>query len=195
MQVAMDLAHLGYIAFAADMFGARATAGTQAEAMALAAPFLSDPTRLRDRARAGLAVLRADPASDGGRLAAIGFCLGGKAALDLARAGEDLAGVVCCHGNLSAAQPVPSARIGASILVCTGDDDPFVPPEQISDFREEMRRAGADWQVHIYGRVAHSFTNREADRYGVEGARYDAAADRRAKASMHGFFEEIFCRR
>ena len=80
----------------------------------------------------------------------------------------------------------------AKVLVLAGGDDPFVPPAQVTAFEEEMSKAGADWQVHVYGGAAHSFTNPEADGYGLKGAAYNERADRRSWEAMRVFFAEIF---
>lgn len=189
---AEQLAGLGYVAFALDMYGKGKTTDDPKEAGKLSAEFKSDRNLARDRFDAGLEVLLKDPRTDRGKVAAIGYCFGGTMVLEMARAGVDLAGVVSFHGGLAASAPAAPGAVKARVLVLQGGDDPFVPPAQVDAFEEEMRKAGADWQVHTYGGAQHSFTNPDSDGYGLKGAKYDGAADRRSWGAMRTFFGEIF---
>ncbi len=133
------------------------------------------------------------PEVDQTRIAAIGFCFGGTMALELARSGAPVAGVVGFHSGLATAAPQDAQNIKGKILVCIGADDPGIPAEQRSAFEREMREGKVDWQMKLYGGVVHSFTDPEADGRGnPERARYDARADRRSWAEMRAFFDEIF---
>jgi dienelactone hydrolase len=114
---------------------------------------------------------------DASRLAAIGFCFGGLAALELARSGAELRVVASFHGGLSTRAPAQPGAVRASLLVCTGAADPFVPREQRAAFEDEMNAAGADWQLALYAHAQHGFTERSASR---PGCAYDANADRRS---------------
>jgi dienelactone hydrolase len=137
--------------------------------------------------------LRARPQVASDKIASIGYCFGGTMSLELARAGEDIAGVVGFHSGLGTAKPGETKSVKPTILICIGAEDPLIPPELRLTFEEEMTRAGANWQIHLYGGVAHSFTNPEADKVGKpEMLRYDRNADVRSWASMRVFFEEIF---
>src|SRR5258708_29050744 len=130
------------------MVGDRRQAGNRQEARALIGELRTDPKKLRTRARAALETLAGLPQVDAGRLAAIGFCFGGSVVLELAREGADLKAVVSFHGVLTTKMPAQPGQIKASVLVCTGVDDPLAPPEQVADFENEMRTAGVkDWQV------------------------------------------------
>jgi dienelactone hydrolase len=130
---------------------------------------------------------------DATKIAAIGYCYGGSMALELARSGAPLAGVIGFHSGLATAAPQDANNIKGKVLVCIGADDPSIPPDQRSAFEQEMREGRVDWQMNLYGGVVHSFTNPEADQRGQpERARYDAKADARSWAEMCAFFEEVF---
>jgi dienelactone hydrolase len=189
---AEQLAQLGYVAFALDMYGKGVLARSVQEAGTMSGKFKNDRNLMRARARAGLDVLRKHERVDAAKVAAIGYCFGGTTALELARAGAPLAGVVSFHGDLATPMPAQRGQVKAKILACHGADDPFVPLQQVNDFEEEMRKAGVDWQVISYGGTVHSFTNPEADSFKIPGASYNATADRRSWEAMKDFFHEIF---
>jgi len=192
MERARMIAGLGYVAFAIDPYGDRKQFTTMEEVMAVAGPLMSDPAKLRARARAGLSTLTAQPQVDSTRLAAIGFCMGGTTSLELARAGENLRGVVSFHGGLDTAAPAAPGGIKARVLVCHCADDPMIPAAKVVAFEEEMRKAKADWQVIVYGNTVHSFTNPAADGTMNPGVRYNPNSDRRSWATMRAFLEECF---
>jgi dienelactone hydrolase len=192
MERARRLADLGYVSFAADMYGDRRVARNLQEVAHLVGVFRGEPEQLRVRARAALAALAAMPQVDTGRLAAIGFCFGGSVVLELARDGADLKAVVSFHGVLPTKAPAAPGGVKASVLVCTGADDPLAPPDQVADFENEMRSAQVrDWQVISYGNTLHGFTNPAADGSMLRSALYNAQADRRSWASMRGLFDEV----
>jgi len=188
---AQQLASLGYIAFAPDIYGKSVRPADAKEAAAAAAQYKADPTLLRLRVNAGLDILRNQPHVDAGRIAAIGYCFGGGAALELARSGANIAAVVSFHGNLSTQAPEDAKNIRAKILVLHGADDPFVPAAEVSAFQNEMRKAGVDWQMVIYGGAVHSFTNPGAGNNPASGAAYDRTADKRSFEAMKTFFAEV----
>jgi dienelactone hydrolase len=162
-------------------------------AMELIGELRTDPAKLRARAGAAVAALKAQPDVDGSKLAAIGFCFGGMTVLELARGGADLKGVVSFHGALQTGAPAEHGAVTPKVLVCTGADDPMVPPSQVVDFESEMRAAGADWQVISYGGTVHGFTNPNAGKVvRLDGVAYNAQADKRSWAAMLAFFDEIF---
>jgi dienelactone hydrolase len=187
-----QLARLGYVAFALDMYGKGKVTTDAKQAGEWSAAFRNDRALGRARAAAGLAVLRNHKLTDPGRVAAIGYCFGGTTSLEMARGGADLAGAVSFHGSLDTPKPAEPGSVKARILVLHGGEDPFVPPAQVAAFEEEMRKAGADWQVHAYGGAMHSFTNPDSDGYGLKGAAYNERADRRSWEAMKLFFAEIF---
>ncbi|MDQ2696052.1 MAG: dienelactone hydrolase family protein [Pseudomonadota bacterium] len=190
-QRAEQLAQLGYVALAADIYGDGKVAADPKEAGALAGRFRGDRALLRTRTQAGLEALKAQSGVDPSRLAAIGYCFGGTAVLELARGGAAIAGVVSFHGGLDTPSPDASA-IKTPVLALHGADDPHVPPEQVLGFMEEMRKAGADWQLVAYGNAVHGFTNPNNGEDNSRGVAYNAAADRRSWQDMQQFFDAIF---
>jgi dienelactone hydrolase len=192
MARARMLAELGYVAFAADMYGDRRQARNLQEVAHLVGEMRNDPQMLRDRGHAALETLAALPQVDATRLAAIGFCFGGTVVLELARGGADLKAVASFHGVLATKMPAAAGKVKASVLVCTGADDPLAPPEQVRAFEDEMRGAKVkDWQVISYGNTLHGFTNPAADGSMLRTALYNAQADRRSWASMRSLFDEV----
>jgi dienelactone hydrolase len=189
---AEQLAQLGYVALAADMYGDGTATDSAPEATKLDAAVKNDLDLLRARAKAALDVLAKDPHVDPSKIAAIGYCFGGTVALELARSGAPIVGVVSFHGGLDTTRPGDAANIKGKILACTGGDDAFVPPKQVQAFEEEMRQGHVDWQIQVYGGAHHAFTNPGADAHHIPNIAYNADADRRSWAAMKGFFEEIF---
>jgi dienelactone hydrolase len=189
---AREIASLGYVAFALDMYGKGIRPTTPAEAGAQAQIYRSDRQLMRSRAAAGLDQLRKHRLTDPSKIAAIGYCFGGGSALELARGGADIRGVVSFHGNLDTPNPNDAKNIKAKVLVLHGADDPHVPQEQINQFKEEMRNAGVDWQLFTYGDAVHSFTNPDSGNDKSRGAAYNEKADKRSFRAMIDFFNEIF---
>jgi dienelactone hydrolase len=189
---AEQLAGLGYVALAADMYGKGVMAANAEEAQKLATPFYKDRAMLRTRAALALDLLKRRPQTDATKIAAIGYCFGGTTALELARSGAEMAGVVSFHGGLATPNPADAKNIKARILVLTGGDDASVGPEQVSAFQDEMRKAGVNWEVDAYGGAVHAFTNPAADSHHIKNVAYDAQADRRSWERMQGFLAEIF---
>jgi dienelactone hydrolase len=188
---AVMLAELGYVAFAADYFGA-APATSLAHAGELMRPYTEDARLFTEHGRAALDILRAQPNADAGRLAAIGFCWGAYAVLELA-CSENLRCVVGFHPGISLGPLSNAAGITAKILISVGDQDPFVPAEEIKRFIDEMNAAAVDCQVQLLLRAPHSFTNPEPYVYptgATGGVGYDAVADRRSWAAMRALFAE-----
>jgi dienelactone hydrolase len=189
---ARRLAGLGYVALAADMFGERRQGKNLQEIATLVGGLRAEPEKLRARGRAALVTLAALPQVDADRCAAIGFCFGGSVVLELARAGADLKAVVSFHGVLATKLPAQSGQVKASVLICTGAEDPLAPPDQVAAFEDEMRAAAvADWQVISYGNTLHGFTNPAADGSMMRTAMYNEQADRRSWASMQSLFDEV----
>lgn len=189
---AEQLAGLGYVAFAADMYGKGVTATDPKEAARMAGEVRGNTTLLRQRAQAALQVLAENPMVDPERLAAIGYCFGGTAVLELAYSGATLAGVVSFHGGLTHPSPEEAKGIKARILVLHGADDPHVSAADIAAFQDAMRKGGVDWQMVFYGGAVHTFTNPAAGSDKAAGVAYDARADRRSWRAMQNFFKEIF---
>ena len=147
---------------------------------------------LRSRANAAFNVLKSHELTDQKKTAAIGYCFGGTTVLELARSGADIAGVVSFHGGLDTPTPGDAKNIKAKVLAQHGADDPFVKPQEVAAFQEEMRNAGIDWYFVSYGNAVHSFTNPEAGNDPKKGAAYNEKADKRSWKAMKSFFKEIF---
>ena len=189
---AEDSARLGCVAFALDIYGKGVRPKDPQEAGKMAGGFKADRALLRARVQAGLDVLRKDPRCNPDKLAAMGYCFGGSASLELARSGAKLQGTVSFHGDLSSPTPEDARNIKGKVLVLHGADDPFVPAAQVAAFEDEMRAAAvADWQVISYGNTLHGFTNPAADGSMMRTAMYNEQADRRSWASMHSLFDEV----
>ena len=189
---AEQLAKLGYIAFAADIYGKGVRLQTNDEAAKVAAIYKNDRKLMRARAAAGLEVLKNHKLTDTKRMAAIGYCFGGTTVLELARSGAEIAGVVSFHGGLDTPAPEDAIQIKATVLALHGGDDPFVPVEHVIAFQDEMRKGGVDWQMQIYGGAVHSFTVPDAGNDPSKGAAYNEQADKRSWEAMKTFFAEIF---
>lgn len=186
-----QLAALGYIGIALDNYGKGIHGTNNEENAALMQPFLEDRNRLQKRLLAGLNAVRNIRQVDITRVAAIGFCFGGLCALDLARSGAELAGVVSFHGLFNTPDNLPPNSIKTRILALHGHDDPLVPPAKVLELEHELTNAGADWQIHVYGKTMHAFTNPAANSPD-QGMAYNPAAARRAWISMQNFLQEIF---
>ena len=189
---AEQLAKLGYIAFAADIYGKGVRLQTNDEAAKVAAIYKNDRKLMRARAAAGLEVLKNHKLTDTKRMAAIGYCFGGTTVLELARSGAEIAGVVSFHGGLDTPAPEDAIQIKATVLALHGGDDPFVPVEHVIAFQDEMRKGGVDWQMLVYGGAVHSFTVPEAGDDPSRGAAYNERADTRSWEALKTFFAEIF---
>lgn len=191
---AEQLASLGYVAFALDMYGKDVKVTNAQEASTWAGKFYTDRQLMRDRANAGLEQLRAFRLTDPQRIAAIGYCFGGSTVLELARGGTPISGVVSFHGNLSNPTPANAANIKTKVLVCHGAIDPYVPMEQVNQFVAEMDSAKVDYALVMYANAVHGFTNPNNGMDNSKGAAYNEKADKRSWEAMKTFFAEIFAK-
>jgi len=192
-EVAQKLAKLGYVALACDLHGNGSLVTDFGVLMPIMETLRKDAERIRARSKGALDTLRARPEVDPTRIAAIGYCFGGSMALELARNGSDIVGVVGFHSGLTTPAPDDAKNIKGKILICIGADDPQVGADARTAFEDEMRRAKVDWRMNIYGGVTHSFTNRTANSLGKpESFRYDAKADARSWSEMLVFLDEVF---
>ncbi|HUD27882.1 MAG TPA: dienelactone hydrolase family protein [Novosphingobium sp.] len=183
------LADLGYLAMIADFYGEPVPSFEAS--FPLAEKLRADFTHYRARIAAAVETLRALPEARGLPMLAIGYCMGGQAALEAARGGEDLLAVVSFHGVLSTQLPAQPGAVKARILVCHGDADPLAPRDQVIGFWDEMDRAGASWHFHAYSGVRHGFTEPGSDERGMAALGYDASADRQSWAAMLSLFDEV----
>jgi len=186
---ARRFAEAGFVVFACDMYGDEA-AGHRERVMRRIDELRKSRAALVRGVDAALDVLASQPDVDG-RMAAVGYCLGGMVALEYARGGARLDGVVSVHGGLGTITPAEPSAVTARILVCHGALDPHVPMSQVTAFAGEMNTAGADYQVIIYGSAMHGFTHETAAGQ-QPGVQYDARADARSSAAIQSFFAELF---
>jgi dienelactone hydrolase len=190
---AEQLAKMGYVAFAADIYGKGARPAPGKEG-ATAGPYFKDRALMRSRVGAAFDELARQPNVDAGRIAAIGYCFGGTTVLELARSGAGVVGTVVFHGILETPTPADAKNIKGKVLVLHGADDPYVPDAQLKAFEDEMRAAKVDWQVVKYSGAVHAFAVVEAGNDPSKGAAYNATADRRSWKAMEDFFAEIFAK-
>lgn len=195
---ARELAQLGYVAFAADLYGNRREAKSDEEAVSLMGPLFLDRKLLRQRIVAAYDTVKKCPLVDPRRIGAIGFCFGGLTVIELLRSGVDIRGVVSFHGVLGdtlgefkAQLEPPAKHIPGALLILHGHDDPLVSAQDIAEIQTEFTQAQVDWQMNIYGHTSHAFTNplmNDANR----GLVYNSKISQRAWWSMRHFFEEFF---
>jgi dienelactone hydrolase len=193
---AKTIAGKDFVILLADVYGRGVRPANADEAGKATAAVYADPAAIRVRVAAALATLKGAGKKapvDTARIGAIGFCFGGAMALELARGGADIAGAATFHGNLATKLPAAKGAVKAPILVMTGGDDSYVPPAQITAFEDEMRNAGADWQVVSFGGAVHCFA--EPDETTPGGCLYNEKAYRRSMKMMHNFFAEVFAKK
>ncbi|MGZ3694167.1 MAG: dienelactone hydrolase family protein [Bdellovibrionota bacterium] len=189
-----QLAKLGYVAFAADIYGKGVRPIDASDAGRTAGIYKQNRPLLRERVLMALEKFKQESLVDKKRIAAIGYCFGGTTALELGRAGADVKGIVSFHGGLDNPTPDDAKNIKAKVLVLHGADDPNVPDEQVAAFEKEMRAAKVDWQLVKYSGAVHGFTNSANGNDNSKGVAYNAEADKRSWTAMRDFFQEIFGR-
>jgi dienelactone hydrolase len=189
---AEQLAAMGFVAFAVDMYGEGKVTTHPQEAGQMAAAVRKDIKTFQGRAQAGLKVLQDHELVDARRIAAIGYCFGGATALVLAYTGADLAAVVSFHGALPVPGPDQAKAIKAKILICHGALDSFIPEATIQKVRDAFEQAKVDYEINYYGGAVHSFTVPDADKAGMKGIAYNAEADQRSWRDMLRLFGEVF---
>lgn len=192
---AKQLAEMGYVAMAVDMYGDGKQAAHPDNAMAFMTEATKDPVQTAERFNAAYALLAQRKQTDATRIAAIGYCFGGAVVLNMARLGTDLKGVASFHGALGAWKPAVPGAIKAKVLVLNGADDGMVPAEVVAAFEQEMKTAGADFRVINYPGAQHSFTNPAATDLGIKfnmPVAYNEAADKASWAELDGFLKQVF---
>ncbi len=187
--VARRLAQAGYVALCADYIGEGEVLSMQAIGPRLG-PLLADTTLVREPITAALAALLRQSGVDHDRMAAIGYCFGGAAVLELARTGAPLRAVVGFHSGLPVTRPQDNKNIRGKVLLLQGAADPLVPPEVRTTFEVQMNEAAVDWRMILYGRTQHAFTVPGSENMGMAGVAYDKASDERSWRAMLDLFEE-----
>jgi dienelactone hydrolase len=186
------LAGLGYVAFAADVYGKEVRPKDSKEASELAGIYKTDRKKYRAHLNAALRAFRSQKAVQPLKIAVMGYCFGGTGALELARSGAKLKGVLTFHGGLDSPKPKDGKNIKEPVLAMHGADDPFVPAKDVEAFENEMRQNKVDWRLIKYGNAVHSFTDKSAGTDNSKGAAYNALADARSWEDMKMFLKEIF---
>ena len=189
-----QMAALGYVVFAVDVYGKDRRPKDIKEAVELATSFKKDRVLLRGHMQEGLAQLVKQPNVDKSKVAVLGYCFGGTAAIELARAGADLKGVVSFHGGLDSPAPEDGKKIKARVIAFHGADDPFVPAPDVAAFENEMRGAKLDWELVKFGGAVHSFTEKAAGNDNSKGAAYNEKADKRSWLAMQEFLKDTFAK-
>jgi dienelactone hydrolase len=183
-----------YVVFIADLYGEGLFTADITRAYELMTALRSDVERWRERAHAALEAAAHLRTVDPTKLAAIGYCFGGTTALELGRSGAEVAAIVSFHGGLASPRPQDAANLKARVLACHGGADPLVPPAQVTEFVSHMSRAPVDWELQVYARVLHTFTNPELATSAPPGHGYDAAADARSRRATIELLDEVFGR-
>ncbi len=190
-QEAEKLADNGAVALAVDIYGKGVRPKNGEEAGKTAGIYKKDRALLRERIKAGYNLLLANKKVDPKKIVVLGYCFGGMTALDLARTGTDLAGVVSFHGNLDSVDPKEAKNIKAKVLVLHGAIDPYVPAAQVDAFQKEMDEAKVDYQLVKFSGAVHAFTNKNAGTDISKGAAYNATADARSRKMFDSFVAEV----
>jgi len=192
---ARELAGLGFVAMATDVYGDGREAADSTEAGTLMNGLFADVPALGERLKAAYDTLRAHPMVDPDRIGAMGYCLGGALSLHMGRIGLPLRGVASFHGALRAAHQAKRGEFKPSALICHGEADGMVPAEDQAAFRKEMEELGADYEFHSYPGAKHGFTNPEATdkgkKYNLPLA-YDERTDRQSWEDMKTFWVKVF---
>jgi dienelactone hydrolase len=183
---AEKLAAMGYVGFVVDIYGADVKPTDFDQAGAAMQVVNGDRKALATMMQTAVDQVRALDVVDAGKVAAIGFCFGGKCVLDLARQGSDVAGVAAFHGIFDQPNIPVADTISAKVLALHGWDDPLAKPDEVVAFAAEMTEKKADWQLHAYGHAQHGFTNYKREQM------FEPKADRRSWQAMGNFLEEIF---
>ena len=186
-----ELAELGYVAFALDIYGQGVRPDNPGDAGKEATIYKKDRELYRKRLNLGLAQLKARANVVKDDCGAIGYCFGGTGVLELARSGADVKGVVSFHGGLDSPSPADGKNIKCEILVCHGEDDPFVPAADIAAFKKELDDADVKYEMIVYPDAVHSFTQPMAGNDNSKGAAYNAKADKESWQAMKNFFTTL----
>lgn len=189
---AEQLAKLGYMAFVADIYGKGVRPKGPAEAGPLSGKYKAgDRKDMRSRATAAFNVLASDKRVDANNISAMGYCFGGTVALEMARVGLPLAGVISFHGGLTSVKPDDAKNIKSEVLVLHGAIDPFVPVAEVNQFQKELNEAKVNYEFVSYSGAVHAFTEKAAGGDITKGAAYNEQADKKSFEAMKSFLAEV----
>ena len=186
------LAKLGYFAFAADIYGKGVIAKTPDEAGKLAGIYRNDRSLMRSRITAAYNEIKQQKFVDADYIAVMGYCFGGTVAIELGLTGADLKGIVSFHGGLEFPNSDDFKNIKGKVLICHGADDPFANLEKVIKVQNQLKDAGVNYELDLYGGTVHSFTNPASGSDPSKGVAYNEQADKRSWEKMKDFFVEIF---
>lgn len=187
------LAKRGYVALAVDMYGNGRVATHPKDAKAMMQAALAEPEKMKARFDAAKSILRDQQYVVDKRIFAVGYCFGGGVVLNMARAGEDLAGVAVFHGSLGTDKPMQPGTFKGRVFIATGLADPFVPHQQIESVVKELTDAGVSYELLTFPGAKHAFTNPKADEYGRRfdlPMAYDPKADRISWRALLDFLDQ-----
>lgn len=187
-----ELAKMGYVAFAADIYGKGIRPANPQEAGVQATKYRSDRALMRSRVNSGFNALKNNELTDQNKTAAIGYCFGGTTVLELARSGAVANGFVSFHGGLDSPTPEDGKNIKGKVLVLHGADDPSISPENMTAFQNEMKTNNVNWEMVYYGGAVHAFSNPETGNNKASGNAYDENAAKKSWEDMKVFFADIF---
>ena len=187
-----DLARLGYVAFAADIYGKGVRPTNPKDAGTEAGKYKSNRALMRSRVNAGFNILNTNEMTDQTKTAAMGYCFGGTTVLELARSGAPLNGFVSFHGGLDSPVPEDGKNIKGKVLILHGADDPTISEKDMMAFQSEMKTNKVSWEMISYGGAVHAFTNPASGNDNSKGAAYNENADKKSFVDMKEFFNEIF---
>ncbi|MFN4150312.1 MAG: dienelactone hydrolase family protein [Candidatus Sericytochromatia bacterium] len=188
---AIELAKMGYLGFAIDLYGKGKRGTVPEESQKLMDELNNDRKLLLERIQLALKTAKELELADINNIGAIGFCFGGKCVLDLARSGEELKGIVTFHGIYDKPNIEHNKKIKASILVLHGWNDPLAKPDSTVELASELTNLGAEWEINAYGNTGHAFTNPKAQ-FPERGMFYVPKVNGKAWNRMRSFFQEIF---
>jgi dienelactone hydrolase len=189
---AQQLAKAGYVAFAADMYGKGQSTKDAKQAGQWATAVKGDRKLMRERTQAALDAACKQDVVDPSKVAAIGYCFGGTCALEMARANQKVLGIASFHGGLDVGNGTPAANIHPRVIAFTGGEDPTVPDDLVTSFKNEMRKANADWEVVVYSGARHGFTNPANAGHASGAVAYNKNADMRSWASLQLYLQQLF---
>lgn len=186
------LAAQGYVGIALDVYGQGVRGDAHGDNSALMGPWMADRPALLARLLAAVDAAAAHPAVDADRIAIMGYCFGGLCALDVARSGDPrIRAAISLHGSYAPLPGGSTVPITAKVLVLHGWIDPICPPDATVALAHELEAAGADWQIHAYGRTGHAFTAPGVDNRAA-GMFHQPDADRRSWQALSNLLAEVF---